>query len=99
MEHFLREWRSTPPSLEVVSEFLLLDPVVGPFPWLDFVEQALDDVCQGERDTISLAKVAFHTSVRKRAYERWSAQNPNAALTEFSRRYAVTVAGQLATRF
>ena len=50
-----------------MSEFLQLNTAVGTFPWLDLDEQVPDDVRQGERDTVSLAKVAFHTSVRKRA--------------------------------
>ncbi|KAF7790784.1 hypothetical protein EIP86_001741 [Pleurotus ostreatoroseus] len=82
--HLLQEWRDTPPKMEAVSEFLQLNPAVGTFPWLDLVEQALDDVGRGERNTIALLKISLHTDVRKQAYEQWSARHPDAPLTEFN---------------
>ena len=61
-EFTLQEWHETPLGVESIAEFLQLNSVVGSFPWLELVDNALDDLQHGKDDSIAILNVATHYS-------------------------------------
>ncbi|GJE94756.1 hypothetical protein PsYK624_109280 [Phanerochaete sordida] len=99
VEHFLQEWRATPPSLDDVAEFLRLNPAVGTFQWIELVDRAYADREEGAEVTINTLKAALHSSLRRRAYERWATDHPRGELADFVKQYARAAAAVVAKRF
>ncbi|KAF7799541.1 hypothetical protein EIP86_010778, partial [Pleurotus ostreatoroseus] len=86
----IREWRSTPPTLDAVAEFLELNPLVNTFQWTDLVMLASEDLERGLSDSLPLLKVHLHTHMQRRAYELWRERAPTGLLSEFKRKFART---------
>jgi ribonuclease HI len=97
-EHALRLWRDAPPDVEEVAEFLLLNPMVATFRWLELGDQASEGAASGGLDSTASLRVKLHTLMRKEAYTRWVRSRPDGTTAEFNLAFARAALESLKSR-